>query len=45
MADPHTPSRFIRIGTVLNQPAFYTAFGIKETDKMYLPPQQRVIMW
>ena len=43
--DPHTPSQFRGNGTVLNQPGFYKAFDIKETDKMYLPPAQRVIMW
>jgi predicted metalloendopeptidase len=29
----------------MNQPGFYEAFGIKPGDKMYLPPEQRVIMW
>jgi len=30
---------------VVNQPAFYQAFSVKPGDRMYLPPQQRVIMW
>jgi putative endopeptidase len=32
-------------GTVANQPGIYEAFGIQPGDKMYLPPEQRVIMW
>ena len=32
-------------GTVMNQPGFYEAFGVKEGDKMYLPPQERVTIW
>jgi predicted metalloendopeptidase len=30
---------------VKNHPGFYDAFGVKEGDKMYLPPEQRVIFW
>jgi predicted metalloendopeptidase len=43
--DPHSPPRFRGNGTVKNQPGFYDAFGVKEGDAMYLPPDQRVIMW
>nr|WP_295784568.1 M13 family metallopeptidase [Rhodoferax sp.] len=43
--DPHSPGEFRVRGTVANQPGFYEAFGIKPGDKMYLPPEQRVIMW
>ena len=28
-----------------NQPGFYEAFGVKEGDKMYLSPDQRVVLW
>ena len=28
-----------------NQPGFYEAFGVKEGDKMYLAPKDRVIIW
>jgi predicted metalloendopeptidase len=44
-SDPHTPDKFRVNGSVVNQPAFYSAFGVREGDKMYLPPAQRVIMW
>lgn len=44
-SDPHSPGEFRAKGTVMNQPGFYTAFGIKPGDPMYLAPEQRVIMW
>jgi putative endopeptidase len=44
-ADPHSPPRFRVQGTVVNQPAFYAAFGVKPGDKMYLAPEQRVLIW
>jgi predicted metalloendopeptidase len=43
--DPHSPDQFRANGTVRNQPGFYNAFGVKPGDKMYLAPQDRVIMW
>ncbi len=43
--DPHSPPQFRGNGTVVNQPGFYAAFDVKEGDKMYRAPDQRVIMW
>ena len=43
--DPHSPAQYRANGALANQPDFYSAFGVKEGDKMYLPPQQRVIIW
>ena len=43
--DPHSPPQFRGNGTVKNQPGFYSAFGVKAGDAMYLPPEQRVLMW
>jgi putative endopeptidase len=43
--DPHAPGRFRANGTVVNQPGFYEAFGVKEGDKLYLKPEERVILW
>ncbi len=43
--DPHSPAQFRGNGAVVNQPAFYKSFDVKEGDKMYLPPEKRVIMW
>ncbi len=44
-SDPHSPE-FIR-GRVpeTNLASFYAAFGIKEGDKMYRPPDKRVSLW
>ncbi|QGZ40545.1 putative metalloendopeptidase [Pseudoduganella flava] len=43
--DPHSPGQFRANGTVVNQPGFYEAFGVKEGDKLYLKPEERVIIW
>jgi putative endopeptidase len=43
--DPHSPGQFRANGTMMNQPAFYEAFGVKQGDKMYLAPQDRVTIW
>ena len=43
--DPHSPGQFRANGTVTNQPAFYEAFGVKEGDKMYVAPKDRVTIW
>ena len=43
--DPHSPPEFRGNGTLRNQPAFYQAFGVKQGDKMYLAPDQRVSIW
>jgi predicted metalloendopeptidase len=43
--DPHAPDNLRAKGTLVNQPAFYEAFGIKPGDKMYVPPEKRVIIW
>ncbi|HEX3896447.1 MAG TPA: M13 family metallopeptidase [Rudaea sp.] len=43
--DPHSPGEFRANGALVNQPGFYEAFGVKEGDKMYRAPDQRVIIW
>ncbi|WP_374041137.1 M13 family metallopeptidase [Massilia sp. MS-15] len=43
--DPHSPGQFRANGTVMNMPEFYEAFGVKPGDKMYLAPQDRVLIW
>jgi predicted metalloendopeptidase len=44
-ADPHSPGQFRVNGTLKNQAGFYDAFGVKEGDKMYLAPKDRVSIW
>jgi predicted metalloendopeptidase len=44
-ADPHSPSEFRCNGVVVNVPAFYAAFDVKEGDRMYLAPEKRVKIW
>jgi putative endopeptidase len=43
--DPHSPGQFRTNGVLVNQPGFYEAFGVKEGDKMYLAPKDRVTIW
>ncbi|WP_223465112.1 M13 family metallopeptidase [Massilia soli] len=43
--DPHSPGQFRANGTMRNQPGFYEAFDVKEGDKMYLAPKDRVTIW
>jgi len=44
-SDPHSPDEFRVIGAVRNQPGFYSTFGVKPGDKMYLAPVDRVTIW
>ncbi|RZS92522.1 M13 family metallopeptidase [Aquimarina brevivitae] len=43
--DPHSPGQVRAIQPLLNVPAFYETFDIKEGDKMYLAPEERVTIW
>jgi putative endopeptidase len=43
--DPHSPNEIRGTVPEMNQASFYEAFGIKDGDKMYLPPEQRVSLW
>jgi putative endopeptidase len=43
--NPHSPAKFRGNGALRNQPGFYDAFDVKPGDKMYLPPEKRVIIW
>jgi putative endopeptidase len=44
-SDPHAPDEFRVIGALRNHPAYYTTFGVKPGDKMYLAPADRVSLW
>lgn len=43
--DPHSPEMFRVNGTVYNMEAFYKAFNIPTTAKMYLAPENRLGVW
>jgi putative endopeptidase len=43
--DPHSPAAVRGTAPVVNQQGFYQAFGVKEGDKMYVPPERRVDIW
>lgn len=43
--DPHAPGK-VRVNAVLSAlDAFYKAYGIKDTDSMYVAPEDRVTVW
>ncbi len=43
--DPHSLGRWRVNATLRNIAPFYTAFDIKESDPMFLPEEERVIIW
>jgi len=45
ISNPHSPAEFRVIGATRNTDAWYTAFDVKQGDKYYLPPDQRVHIW
>jgi putative endopeptidase len=45
MTNPHSPGEYRVNGVVRNVDAWYSAFGVKPGDKLYLAPDQRVHIW
>jgi len=43
--DPHSPPQVRGTAPLKNQPGFYSAFGVKPGDGMFLPPGERVEIW
>ena len=43
--DPHSPEEFRCNQVVKNMTVFHDAFGVEETDEMYLAPAERVTIW
>ena len=43
--DAHPPNAYRAVAPLRHLDAFYTAFGIKPGDPMWLPPEQRVQAW
>ena len=44
-SDPHSPDMFRVKGPLSNLDAFYETYKIKQGDKMYLSPKDRVSIW
>jgi putative endopeptidase len=45
ISNEHSVPQFRAIGATRNQDEWYAAFGAKQGDKYYLPPDQRVHFW
>ena len=45
LIDPHSPGRWRVNGTLPHIDAWYEAFGISETDALYIPKSNRVDIW
>lgn len=43
--DPHSPGQYRAYVPLVNVDEFYKAFDIKETDKLYVKPENRVKIW
>lgn len=43
--DPHSPDEFRTNQVVRNMEAFYAAFEVKTSDRLYLEPKDRVAIW
>ncbi len=43
--DPHSPPMYRVMGPLMNFTPFYTAFSLKEGDKMWKPEQDRIRIW
>ena len=44
-SDPHSPDHFRTIGPLSNLDAFYKTYKVKEGDKMFRLPKDRVSIW
>ncbi|SFA53531.1 putative endopeptidase [Pedobacter suwonensis] len=43
--DPHSPGPYRTIGAPVNMDAWYEAFDVKPSDKLYKKPEDRIRMW
>jgi putative endopeptidase len=43
--DPHSPGYFRSFGPIINVDAFYIAFDVKQGDKLYKAPADRIKIW
>lgn len=45
MTDVHSPAKFRINGPLSNIPEFYKTFNVKPNNKMFIPENQRVVIW
>ncbi len=45
MSNPHSPSEFRVNGVVRNMDAWYSAFGVQPSHRLFLAPESRVRIW
>ncbi|SDC87233.1 M13 family metallopeptidase [Niabella drilacis] len=45
LTDPHSPGPYRTIGPLVNMDAWYKAFDVKEGDKLYKKPEDRIRIW
>jgi len=45
LTDSHSPAPYRCNGTLMNMPEFVEAYDVKESDKMYREPEDRVKIW
>ena len=45
ITDPHSPPVYRVNGIVRNLDAWYAAFEVAEGDALYLPPEERIVIW
>lgn len=45
ITDPHSPGEYRTIGAPVNMDAWYKAFNVKEGDKLYKKPGDRIRIW
>lgn len=43
--DEHAPAAIRAVEPPRNMDSFYEAFGIVPGDPMYLPPEDRIVIW
>ena len=43
--DSHSPAKYRINAVIRNIPEFYTAFGVKPQDSLYLAPEKRIKIW
>jgi len=43
--DPHSPAEYRAVGPLVNVDGFYEAFDVREGDKLFLPKEQRIVIW